>query len=70
MNIRHFISKNAEAVFLVAAVAGLFGSYATSERPVIGRDSAPAASAAIDPAMQVVIIKGKRLSAAEKAALA
>lgn len=65
------IRKNFEAVFLVAAVAGLFGSWATSDKPVINPVShTPAASAAIDSTMQVVIIKGKRLTAAEKAALA
>lgn len=64
------IRKNFEAVFLAAAVLGLFASWATSERPVINPVSEPSASAMIDPAMQVVIIKGKRLSAAEKAALA
>lgn len=64
------IRKNFEAVFLAAAVLGLFGSWATSERPVINPVSQPAASAMLDSSMQVVIIKGKRLSAAEKAALA
>ena len=71
MDILKFIRENTEAVFLAAAVAGLTGAIVTSpgalviqERPV------QATSAGLDSNMQVVIIKGKRLSAAEKAALA
>ena len=67
MNIR----KDFEAVFLIAAVVGLFGSWATSETPVINPVSnVQGSSATIEGSMQVVVIKGKRLSAAEKAALA
>ncbi|MDL2358532.1 MAG: hypothetical protein QFF03_25065 [Pseudomonadota bacterium] len=65
MNIR----KNAEAVFLAAAVVATFATYAMAAEPV--HFSAPAAvsSTASNSAMQVVVIKGHRLSAAEKAAL-
>lgn len=67
MNIR----KDFEALFLAAAVTGLVASWATSEQPVITPVSeVKSGSAAIDSSMQVVVIKGKRLSAAEKAALA
>ena len=59
--------KNFEALFLAAALMATFASYATAEVP------APAATAIVQaasaPQMQVVVIKGQRLSAAEKAAL-
>jgi hypothetical protein len=65
------VRKNLEAVFLVAAVVATFATYASADAPV-QRVVAPAAvkaAAAEQPAMQVVVIKGKRLSAAEKAKL-
>jgi hypothetical protein len=74
MNIR----KNAEAIFLAAAIVGTFVSYATAAEPAYEPTRelahfAPAAAvvkaAAGASAMQVVVIKGHRLSAAQKAAL-
>lgn len=66
MNIR----KNAEAIFLAAAIIGTFASYATASEPA-HFVAAPVAAKAVasDSAMQVVVIKGHRLSAAEKLAL-
>ena len=64
------IRKNAEAVFLAAAIVGAFVSYATAAEP--GRFiAAPVAAKTVasDAAMQVVVILGRRLSAIEKAAL-
>jgi hypothetical protein len=66
--------KNFEAVFLIAAVVATFASYATAEVPTphtLARTqlstqlSAPAA----EVPMQVVVVTGHRLSAAEKARL-
>lgn len=69
MNIR----KNAEAIFLAAAIIGTFASYATaSESAHFARvAAAPVAAKAVAStgAMQVVVIRGHRLSAAEKLAL-
>ena len=66
MNIR----KNAEVIFLAAAIVGTFVSYATAAEAV-RFSAAPVAAKAVasDTAMQVVVIKGHRLSAFEKAAL-
>jgi len=59
--------KNFEALFLAAALMATFASYATAEVAV---PAAPAiVKAAPAPQMQVVVIKGQRLTAAEKAAL-
>lgn len=66
MNIR----KNFEAVFIAAAALGLVASYATAKVPAV--EVARAASAietTTAPKMQVVVVKGQRLSAAEKARL-
>ena len=60
------VRKNIEAVFLAAAVMATFATYATADVPAFR--SAPAATAA-DSHMQVVVIKAKRLTAVEKAAL-
>ena len=70
MNIR----KNAEAFFLAAAIVGTFVSYATAAEPVRFTAAAvvtpfAARVVASDSTMQVVVIKGQRLSAAQKAAL-
>jgi hypothetical protein len=70
MNIR----KNAEAIFLAAAIVGTFVSYATAAEPVrapVQFIPAPIAAKAVTSSspMQVVVIKGHRLSAAQKAAL-
>ena len=59
------VRKNLEAVFLVAAIVTNFAAYATAQEPV--RSSAPAATS--DSKMQVVVVKAKRLTAAEKAAM-
>lgn len=65
--------KNFEALFLVAAAAATFATYATAAVP--SRAAVAAAAPAIiktveaAPQMQVVVIKGHRLTAAEKAAL-
>jgi hypothetical protein len=62
--------KNLEAVFLAAAALGTFASYATAKVPAAPAvKAAPVSAVAADPAMQVVVVKGHRLSAAEKAAL-
>jgi Spy/CpxP family protein refolding chaperone len=62
--------SNFEALFLAAAVMATAASYATAEVPV---QTAPAivkaARAPQMPPMQVVVIKGHRLTAAQKAAL-
>jgi hypothetical protein len=62
--------KNFEAAFIAAATVTIFASYATA------RESAPVAPAAVaavavsaNAPMQVVVIKGQRLSAAQKAKL-
>jgi hypothetical protein len=62
--------KNFEALFLVAAATATFATYATAAMPVRAA-AAPAIVKAVEvaPQMQVVVIKGHRLSAAEKAAL-
>jgi hypothetical protein len=59
--------KNFEALFLAAALMATVASYATAAVSTeVPLHAAPAAKAA---PMQVVVIKGHRLSAAEKAAL-
>lgn len=63
--------RNLEAVFLAAAVLATFASYASAHVPLQANKPAATAivKAAAAPAMQVVVIKGQRLSAAQKAAL-
>jgi len=64
------IRKNAEAVFLAAAIVGAFVSYAMAAEPArFGTAPRVAKAVASDAAMQVVVILGRRLSAIEKAAL-
>ena len=60
--------KNLEAVFLAAAVLTTFATYATAEVPLM-RAAKAAPAAVVQGKMQVVVIKGHRLSATEKAAL-
>ena len=61
--------KNFEAVFLAAAVMTTFAAFATAEVPT-PRSIKPVVSVqAPDAPMQVVVIKAKRLTPAEKAAL-
>jgi hypothetical protein len=61
------VRKNLEAVFLVAAIATNFASYAVAKVPA----AAPVQAGAVvaDQHMQVVVIKGHRLTPSEKAAL-
>ena len=59
------VRKNLEAVFLAAAVLATFATYATADESAI-YTAAPIA-AATTTNMQVVVIKGHRLTAAEKA---
>ena len=62
--------QNLEAVFLAATVLSLSASYAAAQVPAWHQARVQAAQAvAADANMQVVVIKGHRLSAAEKAAL-
>lgn len=62
--------SNFEALFLAAAAVATFASYASADVPVRAAMQ-PAAVVQAAPAgqMQVVVIKGQRLSAAQKAAL-
>ncbi len=62
--------KNVEAVFLAIAVMSTFAVYATAKVDA-PRETGPAAAKPFvaDNYMQVVVIKAKRLTAAEKAAL-
>ena len=60
--------KNFEALFLVAAVTATFATFAIAAEPV-RYVAAPAVAAAVTHTapMQVVVIKGHRMTAAEKA---
>ena len=62
------IPKNFEAVFLAAAVVATFASYAIAAEPA-RHVGAPLANSATDAnsAMQVIVIHGQRLDAAQKA---
>lgn len=62
MNVR----KNFEGVFLVAAVVGIFASYASAETIVA---PAPQIASVAAVAVPTVTVVGHRLSAAEKANL-
>lgn len=64
------VRKNFEAVFLAAAVMSTFAAYATAEGQVM-RAAKPAQASPIvaDNDMHVVVVKAKRLTAAEKAVL-
>ena len=59
--------KNFEALFLVAAVTATFATFAMAEP--VHYAAAPVTATAVTQtaSMQVVVIKGHRLSAAEKA---
>jgi len=63
------VRKNLEAVFLAAAFVTTFAAYATAQVPAARAAAPVVASVAADSKMQVVVIKAKRLSAAEKAAI-
>jgi hypothetical protein len=62
--------RNFEALFLVVAATATFATYAMAEVPhhVVTKPTAAALMQTSAP-MQVVVIKGQRLSAAQKAAL-
>lgn len=64
------VRKNLEAVFLVTAVVANFANYAAAKVPAApaGKTAQASALVAAQP-MQVVVVKGHRLTAAEKAAL-
>jgi len=64
------IRKNLEAVFIAAAVATTFAAYATADAPA-PRIASPAVvqAATSDVPVQVIVVKAKRLTAAEKAAM-
>jgi hypothetical protein len=62
------VLKNMEAIFVVAAALATVTTFATASVPAAVTEKATVTAAA-DSKMQVVTIKGKRLSAAEKAAL-
>jgi len=63
------VRKNLEAVFLAAAFVTTFAAYATAQVPA-ARAAAPVAASTVgDTKMAVVVVKAKRLTAAEKAAL-
>jgi hypothetical protein len=63
MNVR----KNFEAVFLAAVVMVSFAAYATAQVPAHHAPKNVQASAAMkDANMQTVVVKAKRLTAAEK----
>jgi drug/metabolite transporter (DMT)-like permease len=63
------VRKNLEAVFLATAALATFASYATADVPAFHATKAAQAAPVIAAPMQVVVIKGQRLSAAEKAQL-
>ena len=64
------IAKNMEAIFIAAVVLAGAASMATAAVPVITASHVVTAAKSGAPAMQVVTVTAKRLSAAEKAALA
>lgn len=63
------LRKNFEGVFIAAAVAATFASFATAKSPQPRVTEAPVVIAAADGSMPTVVVTAKRLSAAEKAAL-
>ena len=65
MNVR----KNFEAVFLAAAVCLTWAAYATAETPAVRPAALKPAAVVVDNNMHVVVVKAKRLTAEEKAAL-
>lgn len=64
------VRKNLEAVFLAAAVLANFTSYAVAKVPAASAaKTATAVVVAPDANMHVVVVKAKRLTAAQKALL-
>ena len=64
------IAKNMEAIFLAAIALASVTTFATASTPAQRIDAPAYVQAAADTGMTVVTITGKRLTAAEKAALA
>jgi Spy/CpxP family protein refolding chaperone len=63
-------AKNFEAIFLAAAVLGTFATYATANDAVRYAPAPVVVTATtVQAPMQVVVIKGQRLTAAQKAQL-
>jgi hypothetical protein len=63
------IARNMEAIFLAAVALASVASIATASTPTQRIDAPAFTQAAADSNMIVVTITGKRLTAAEKAAL-
>lgn len=61
--------RNFEAIFLAAAVLLNITAFATAEVPVTRVAATVQTSMAADNTTQVVMVKAKRLTAAEKAAM-
>jgi len=62
--------KNFEALFLAAAILLNVTAFATADAPVVAHASATAQTSVVAAAApQVVVVKGHRLTAAEKAAM-
>jgi hypothetical protein len=61
--------RNFEAIFLAAAVLLNITAFATAEVPVTRAAATVQTSMAADNTTQVVMVKAKRLTAAEKAAM-
>lgn len=64
------IAKNMEAIFLTAIALASVTTFATASIPAQRIDPPAITQADVDTNMTVVTITGKRLTAAEKAALA
>ena len=60
--------KNFEAIFLAAAVFCTFTAYASAEAPVTTVAAPSKASVVVDANTQTVVVKAKRMTAAQKAA--
>jgi membrane-bound lytic murein transglycosylase MltF len=64
------VRKNLEAVFLIAAIIAVPASFAAEKvQNLHAAKTVQLAPVASDASMQVVVVKGHRLSAAEKAGL-
>ena len=63
------IAKNMEAIFLAAVALASVTTFATASTPAHNTAAPALVQAAADTTMTVVTITGKRLTAAEKAAL-
>ena len=68
------VPRNFEALFLASAVMATAAAYATADAPGARSAAALAASAAVqavvaDSSVPVVVVKARRLTAEEKAAL-